>query len=202
MERVWIDGDDLLLSVLIKDSLEPNKIPQLALVTAAAVWKTLVPYLAVQIKWPNDIVYKDKKISGILIESEIISNQLAALIIGIGINVNTKKFPEDLIMKATSLALATNEEHDIKKLKDDLLQNLDCFYNDFLNLGNEYLNICRDNSSLLGKEVIIDDFRSQKPALVLNILKSGNILLEVEGRKREYSSGEISLKEFYNAEVR
>ena len=104
-------------------------------------------------------------------------------------------------MKATSLALATNEEHDIKSSKMICFKILIAFIM-ILNLGNEYLNICRDNSSLLGKEVIIDDFRSRKPALVLDILKSGNILLEVEGRKREYSSGEISLKEFYNAEVR
>lgn len=202
MDRIWVDGDDLLLSVLIKDSLEPNKIPQLALVAAAAVWKTLAPYLAVEIKWPNDIVYRDRKISGILIESVIISTTLAALIIGIGINVNTKKFPEELFQKATSLTLVTKEEYDQKKLKDDLLYNLDYYYQDFLTSGNEYLKICRENSLLLGKEVVIDDFRNPKSALVLDILESGNILLEVEGKKREYSSGEISLKEFYNTEVK
>ncbi|MDD3999323.1 MAG: biotin--[acetyl-CoA-carboxylase] ligase [Bacilli bacterium] len=200
MGRAWIDGDDLLLSILIKDRLNPLKIPKLALVAAASVWKTLSVYLAVKIKWPNDIVYLDKKVAGILIESRIETNQTVALIIGIGINANTKTFPEELSQKASSLFLETKKELSIEKLKTELLMNLDYFYENFLDSGNEFLLLCRLYSSLLGRTVIVDNFQNKTKARVIDILEDGNILLEIEGVRRVYSSGEITLQEYYSNE--
>ncbi|HEY8395968.1 MAG TPA: biotin--[acetyl-CoA-carboxylase] ligase [Bacilli bacterium] len=197
LERIWYGGDDLLLSVLIKDALDLKEITKISLVAAAAVWKTLKPLLAAEIKWPNDIVYRGKKITGILTESVIISQKLAALIIGIGINVNTVEFPEEIAEKATSLALATGKNYDLEKLKQDLLINLDYFYQDFLHGGSEFIDVCRNNSSLIGKEVIFDDFKTQRKALVLEILENGNILLEIGREKVEYASGEITLRGVY-----
>lgn len=56
-----------------------------------------------KIKEPNDIVYKDKKIGGILVQTKIISEQVKFLIVGIGINTNSENFREEIKDIATSI---------------------------------------------------------------------------------------------------
>ncbi|GAC1381539.1 MAG: biotin--[acetyl-CoA-carboxylase] ligase [Ginsengibacter sp.] len=68
----------------------------------------------VQIKWPNDIYYNDKKAGGILIENVLRGNLIKTSVIGIGININQTDFPEGI--NATSLALITGKEFDVKEI--------------------------------------------------------------------------------------
>jgi BirA family biotin operon repressor/biotin-[acetyl-CoA-carboxylase] ligase len=62
-----------------------------------------MPEENIQIKWPNDIYVNQKKIAGILIENQIKGNQIAASIIGIGLNVNESDFPENLSMAVSMI---------------------------------------------------------------------------------------------------
>lgn len=76
----------------------------------------------VKVKWPNDVYVNDKKITGILIQNSLSGKKIATTVVGIGINVNQRGFPDDL-GKATSLSLETNHQFDLNKLIPDL-----CFY--------------------------------------------------------------------------
>jgi len=195
--RTWHSGDDLLLSVLIKDRLAPQDVPKLSLVAAAALWKALSAVIPAEIKWPNDIVCGGKKIAGILSEAIIASTGTEAVIIGFGVNVNTRDYPAELADKAASLLLLTGAPHDIEGLKEKLLENLDLFYGSFLEGGNDYLDVCRKHSSLIGKEIVFDDFQTQRQAKVLDILENGSLLLEADGETRACSSGEVTLAKIY-----
>ena len=64
----------MLVSIILLEFFKKLKIPNL------------------MIKWPNDILSADKKISGILIESTIKSNKMNDYIIGLGLNINQEKF--------------------------------------------------------------------------------------------------------------
>jgi BirA family biotin operon repressor/biotin-[acetyl-CoA-carboxylase] ligase len=59
--------------------------------------------ISLEIKEPNDIYYKDKKIGGILTETKMFSNKVRKLVVGIGINTNKKHFTEDIKDIATSI---------------------------------------------------------------------------------------------------
>ena len=59
--------------------------------------------LNLEIKQPNDIVYKNKKISGILTESKVISDNVKYLVVGIGINTSKTRFLNDIKHTATSI---------------------------------------------------------------------------------------------------
>ncbi|MFD1316928.1 biotin--[acetyl-CoA-carboxylase] ligase [Namhaeicola litoreus] len=72
-----------------------------------------------RIKWPNDILAGNKKIAGILIENSMRNTQIIHSIIGIGLNVNEKKFPDDL-PQAISLAILSDKEFD----RDEILLNI------------------------------------------------------------------------------
>ena len=102
--RMWSSPKDagLYLSVILRPAMEARFLPLLTLGAAVAVSDTLSE-LGVEpdIKWPNDIFVNEKKICGILAESTDTDDGLA-VVVGIGINLTSKKFPND-IRNATSL---------------------------------------------------------------------------------------------------
>jgi BirA family biotin operon repressor/biotin-[acetyl-CoA-carboxylase] ligase len=66
-----------------------------------------------QVKWPNDIFVKGKKIAGILIENQIKDGRVASSVIGVGLNVNQNEF-EAFDWEATSLSLLSNQVVDVE----------------------------------------------------------------------------------------
>ena len=73
------------------------------------------------IKWPNDIYYRDKKISGILLENAIVGSEIKYSIAGIGLNVNQTKFISDA-PNPVSLKQITGKEYAIDRMMNDLLK--------------------------------------------------------------------------------
>lgn len=65
-----------------------------------------------RIKWPNDVYVRDRKICGMLIESSLDGEYVDWSVVGIGINLNQKKFPVEVI-NPTSLTLLTGAEYDV-----------------------------------------------------------------------------------------
>lgn len=71
--------------------------------------------ITLEIKKPNDIVYKDKKIGGILSETKVISGKVKYLVVGIGINTSKEHFTDDIKNIATSIKREFGVEVDIKE---------------------------------------------------------------------------------------
>lgn len=134
----WISeaGSNLTFSVLMKS--EPDSLQgvfDLNVMIALSVASTLkkITNLPFFIKWPNDILSANKKISGILIENIIKAKGEIFSIVGIGINVNQHYFPE--MSKASSLALLAGERFDKDIILHALLSELKEGY-DALQQGN------------------------------------------------------------------
>ncbi|MBK8405149.1 MAG: biotin--[acetyl-CoA-carboxylase] ligase [Bacteroidetes bacterium] len=81
----------------------------------------------VAIKWPNDILVGNSKIAGILIENSLRGTKITHSVVGIGINVNQIQFA-DYEPPATSLAKIEVKEFELRKLLDELSENLDKWY--------------------------------------------------------------------------
>lgn len=195
MGRVWLDQDDLLMSILIKEKVEnPTSLSMLICYTIFKVLKRRID--DVKIKWPNDILVRGKKICGILLEGRS-ENDNNIIVIGFGVNVNTTSFPNDLLIKATSLKLELKEEVNVKDLSQEIYRE---FLVDFLNFkmgDTNYIKVIRKESYIIDKDVsfTIDD--RKVVAHVVDILDNGNILLNYNGELIEKRSGEISLHENY-----
>jgi len=98
-----------------------NRVATVGVVVQSLLCQTT--QLPIERKEPNDILYNGKKCGGILIES--FSTQHACyLIIGIGINLNQKKFPETLSLTATSLSLLTDKTYSKKAIIEALTKFL------------------------------------------------------------------------------
>jgi BirA family transcriptional regulator, biotin operon repressor / biotin---[acetyl-CoA-carboxylase] ligase len=94
--------------------------------------------VSAQIKWPNDILVKEKKIVGILIENTVKDGMVAASIIGVGLNVNENNLP--LGFNATSLFLETGSNYDLKNCLINLLKEVDASYTLMLQGKKEQLD--------------------------------------------------------------
>jgi len=107
--RRWMSprGKGLWFSVLLRPKLRPQQTTQLTVAAATALARAIrmETGLKPDIKWPNDILIRKKKVSGILTELNAELDQVKYVILGIGVDVNlaTEEFPPDLGAVATSL---------------------------------------------------------------------------------------------------
>lgn len=111
-------GQNLTFSIVLKDlGLSANDAHLLNYLASVAVAEFLDAFdVECSIKWPNDIYVGRSKICGILAENSLAGTDVAASVIGIGININQKEFPQ--LSNATSLLRLTGKEHDLEACLD------------------------------------------------------------------------------------
>jgi len=189
--RVWSSNpkENLMFSLLIKDQILLKKYNILSIVGAALITELIESYGVkdVSIKWPNDVLIKNKKVCGILLEGQI----LEYLVVGVGLNINQKAFPDGLRRPATSLSLELNEDLDIKNIRNKLFKMI---IGELSNLDeNKYLQFFRKHNYLLNKRVRV--LVNDQPFIgeVVGIddkfflqIKTGDMLLHID-------SGEIEI---------
>lgn len=140
-----------------------------------------------KIKWVNDVYVEGKKASGILCEAVKDSdNTLKGYIIGIGINTDIKKFPKDIGSIATSIK-TENKNLLASAVINNLLENL-------ADKENSFLNLYKDLSLALGKDIIYTENGNSKTAKALDIDKNGGLIIEENGKLKTLKGGEISLR--------
>ncbi len=188
-------GKNLLISCYKEfEELKQKQYSYINFVISLSVLKTIEHYISNDnyIKWPNDIMSGQKKISGILVENNIKGDKLNSSIIGIGINVNQIRFRN--IPNATSIKLITRNEIRIEDVLDKLIQNIGSYFKklivkDFDNLLSIY------NSKLYGRDyckfLINNKIFEGK---VINVNSTGSINVKINGRGiKEYKSNGIKI---------
>jgi len=138
-------------------------------------------------KWPNDVLFGEKKIAGVL--SEKVND---IFIIGIGINVNQDVFPEELKEKATSIFQVDGREiclnSVIYKLIEEFISNLE-----LIKRPAEVVKVWRKNFRLSGRKVkYLLSGNDERIAMVVGVDDDGGIILDECGIRKKYYSGEIS----------
>ena len=120
IDRYWFSdvGKNLTASYLFKLNIAIEDQFDISIALALAVYDLCKDYMdpsQLTIKWPNDIYYGDQKLAGILIQNNIRGKNILNSILGVGINVNQKHFPEDL-PNPVSLFQITGHEYDLLEL--------------------------------------------------------------------------------------
>jgi BirA family transcriptional regulator, biotin operon repressor / biotin---[acetyl-CoA-carboxylase] ligase len=132
--RKWFSPPyvNLYLSVILRPSLPVSEAAQLTLMAAVALREAIGSYSceAPVIKWPNDILIQGRKIAGVLIESSCTADSVEFVIIGIGINVNSRRdlMPESIRDRATSLLAINGAPVTREDLLRGLIQAIDRCY--------------------------------------------------------------------------
>ena len=174
------NGKNICFSLLLKPLfLNPSEQFIITQIISLAIVDVLVKYglQDVMIKWPNDIYVSNNKICGILIQNKIIGNQISHSYIGIGINVNQRKFL--FAPNPTSLTLETDKMYDLNKFLNDTLHNIYVRYmqlkeNKIIEIQNKYLSLLlfkgeRRKYIYEGREIV---------ATILNVNEFGHLILQ------------------------
>lgn len=121
----------LYFSFILRPHKEPRELVEVTQAFARAVVSSLRNFSGIQaeVKQPNDVLVKGKKICGILTE-RIVQNGKASIIAGIGVNLNILELPSAL--KATSIKIETGSDIDIKAFLQVLLEELNKEYSNFI----------------------------------------------------------------------
>ncbi len=127
----------IYVSILLRPQISPMLAPALTLVAGLAAYDAIAEEsgLRPDIRWPNDVLLKGKKVCGILTEMQAEPDRMHFAVIGIGINVNQAKMPNDLASIATSIRMETGRVHSRLDLLARLLRHLDRYYNQFIAEG-------------------------------------------------------------------
>lgn len=198
--------DSISTSLLLRpEEISLEAIPTITVVAAMAVRDALYRLYGLEglIKWPNDIVLDGKKICGILTEMEMKDGKVWYVVVGIGVNVHNKDFPEDIAFKATSvdleLAKTGGGQGHRQELTKEIWNSFKKYYNIFIEtqdmsgLKEEY----EKHLANIGSRVRIEDRENSYEAIALGINNRGALIVEVDGEERIIRTGEVSVRGIY-----
>ena len=195
------EGTSVMMSILLRPKFEPQYAPTLTLVMGMAVAKAVKSLgFDVSIKWPNDVVVSHKKICGILTEMGVRDGKIDYAVIGVGINVNIREFPEEMADKATSLYLESGREFDRSQIPGLVMEAFEEYYEKFAatcdlsGLKEEYESILANYDQpvrVLAKEPY--------EGVARGITDGGELLVEkTDGTIVAVSAGEVSVRGLYS----
>jgi len=184
--RKWVSPEGgLWFSVIFRPKVKPKHALKLTLLGSVAVVKTVNTLygLRAEIKWPNDVLINQKKVCGILTESEIKGKNLNFAVLGFGINANLdlNAFPQHLRSSATTLKTQLRKEISREILLCRLLENVEACYDLFRNRKFEtILDDWRRLSGFLGSHVEILDGRRKVEGSALDLNSDGALIVRLK----------------------
>ncbi|UTA68507.1 biotin--[acetyl-CoA-carboxylase] ligase [Emticicia sp. 21SJ11W-3] len=172
----WISStpEGLWMSILLYEPIFHNP---LSFLPAIATVKTLneIYKVSAHLKWPNDILFSQKKIGGILCENFHVNNK-KGWIIGIGINLNQSSFPNEIRNKAISLHQITGKVYEIEFFFQNFLTEFENLYFSKIDL----IETWKKYSNIIGKDIQAIKDKKLRLVKVENVSAIGSLIVKNE----------------------
>lgn len=202
--RTWVSpfAKNIYLSLLWHFEKDPSELSGLSLAIAIATVKTLHAFGIAKdfgIKWPNDVLWENHKLIGILIELSGEANDVCNAVIGVGLNVNMPNsalYDRNISQPWTDLQRLSNQKIDRNKLAGILLNNLIATASLFQKQGlAAFLPQWQKLDLTFNKPVTIITNTTELQGIGRGINEHGHFLLEIKpGQIKHFPSGEVSLR--------
>lgn len=198
-DRKWVDlGEgNLFMTIVLKPSNSFEEVyANLTQYLSVVLTRILEEYgLSPKIKWPNDVLVNDAKISGILCETVMQGTNFKGLVLGIGVNLNADKGDLKQIKEKVATALNIELEREYvdknlftEKLLNEFFKNYEEFLKQgFLMIKKEYIERC----SFLGKEISVKVFNDKKSGIAKTINDNGELVIEKNNDEFILTMGDI-----------
>lgn len=192
--RVWDSkvGDNLLFSILIKDTELIDKFKAISIISAYSILSILkeIGLENISIKWPNDVYINDDKICGILLEG-VTTDKFECVIVGIGLNVNQEEFNGEYLHSPTSIYKQLNKKINIEELKDLVFKRLE---DNLIKLkeGHDFYPLIKEYDYLKDKDVFALIKEEKRSIKVLGIDENYSLKIKYDNTIENIESGEIS----------
>jgi BirA family biotin operon repressor/biotin-[acetyl-CoA-carboxylase] ligase len=198
MGRHWSSpkGKGIYFSLILRPKLPPSQAAMLTLAAAVAVSESvekIFPDVKARIKWPNDLLVGGKKLCGILTELRAETDRVQFIVVGVGLNVNTKQ--TQLLPEATSLRVETGSKCSRLVLFQEILRDLEQRYTSFLKEGSS--SVVADwkaRSATLGCKVRFVDRGENRVGVAEDLADDGGLLIRMpDGKIIKRVAGDIML---------
>lgn len=198
-DRTWLSPvGGLYFSLILQPRLEAESVPLLGLLGACAVARSLskMGVMDVSVKWPNDVLVKQRKIAGILCETVFLGSDSLGTVVGIGVNQNcpVSEMPNGLQWPTTSIIDEVGKETSIESLLcsivnriDELLQSAEA-RRSFSGILDEW----RELSSTIGSRVRIHEDGKTIDGIAKNIDSKGALVVQTVDGFVSVLQGDVS----------
>ncbi|KXU35256.1 hypothetical protein AXK12_06035 [Cephaloticoccus capnophilus] len=209
-KRRWQSGKhgNLYSSFVFRPELPPQRMPTFTLWLGVSICELIHTLLGLpaRIKWPNDLVFGNRKCGGILTEARIDADQMRDLVFGLGLNVNQAAgtwADSDLRRPATSLRIEAGRTIDINHLTAALIGRIHLAYTQFIadDYRPQLTELWAKHDALHGQKVVVLNGTQRIEGTASGIDESGNLLLrpstqvgEAEAPLLRFAAGEVTLE--------
>ncbi|MGE1062752.1 biotin--[acetyl-CoA-carboxylase] ligase [Megasphaera paucivorans] len=200
LERSFLSpfAQGVWFSLILRPTFLPMEVSKMTLLAAVALTKALHKMGLVEcgIKWPNDILVKDRKVVGILTELNASMERINYLVMGIGINTSLtkKELPKDLRKTVTSFTIENVPVHRQALLQEVLLQ-LERYYEIAETEGfKPILAEWKVLSMMMGKEVEVSEPGRSFTGKAVDLDDSGNLIVETEAGRETVLAGDVRVR--------
>lgn len=199
-------GEHIFMSLLLRPDIHPVNASMLTLVMGLSAARSCQEILEeqdcreqIQIKWPNDLVWRGRKLCGILTEVSMEMEAIRYLVIGIGINVNGTDFPPELKERAAALCMVLGRPLHRAEVIARTLKHFEQDYQVFLQT-EDLSGLMEDYTARLvnlDRQVRVLDPGKEYTGIARGINERGELLVECEGTLRQVFAGEVSVRGVY-----
>ncbi|VAX06804.1 Biotin operon repressor / Biotin--protein ligase [hydrothermal vent metagenome] len=199
--RHWVSpfGSNIYLSILWRYPLAPSELSGLSLAAGLAIMRALsnLGVTNVGLKWPNDILWQEQKLAGLLLEVKGESEGPSQVVLGVGLNTHlTHQQAKDISQPWVDLAsISRGNDIERNRLAAELIQQL---INALDSFGQEGLLPLLDewhhHDLYYGKQVKLRMGDLTIEGVHAGVGKTGALLLSHGGSTRAYHAGEVSLR--------
>jgi BirA family biotin operon repressor/biotin-[acetyl-CoA-carboxylase] ligase len=196
--RTWISepGENVLLSVLLRPRISIENAGLLTLYASVAIARAIERHIGepVECKWPNDLFLHEKKFCGILLENLFQQTEVSYAVIGAGINVNQKSFPDEISAHGTSLAIEAGRCFDRKLVIQSVLSELDALYppirrGDFDAVVPEWIRRC----TMFGKPVTVKQQDHTLSGIARRLNHDAGLVIETATGLQTVYAGDVTV---------
>jgi BirA family biotin operon repressor/biotin-[acetyl-CoA-carboxylase] ligase len=189
----------IYFSMVLFPKTPPSLAPLFTLATAVAMHNAVERYtgMDVDIKWPNDLLTGGRKFCGILSEIQAEVDMVKTMIIGVGLNANHERFPDEIADRATSLRIASGRIQSRTEILVEFLEEFESIYMDFERKGPARIiaEWTRSSSFASGRKVEIHDGVRKVAGITRGLNALGALRIEQKGgHVEEVYSGDVSFE--------
>ena len=188
-DREWHSpSGGLYLSIVLRPRLSVEETPLMGLLAGVAVASAIeqISPLEVKLKWPNDIMIKEKKLGGILSELMTVGSDVLGVIIGIGVNqnVNMNDIPKEIRRRSTSMLEEIDGVTSRARLAAAIINEINRLLT-LVEIEKSFsivLDEWRSRTSTLGRWVFVEEGTSKYEGAAVEIEGDGSLVLDTGNR--------------------
>jgi len=193
--RSWKSPPEgIYMSIILRPDLELSMTPRITLAASVAVCEAIrqTTGLSARIKWPNDVLINNKKISGILTEIKAEQDAIDFIILGIGINVNSSK--KELVKGATSIKEELRRNSSKVTLAKRTLELLEKYYSVAQDDFETIITVWRDLSATLGTRVKVNVHNKALEGQAMDVDENGALIVRSDnGFSKHIFAGDVEI---------